>query len=124
MIELTLIKNSDPYFGWTEEKTKLYIEENSLKIGDQMLIVNTQAGMLEYVIAKVENPDSGRQHRVILTATADWGGASFYRSGKNCWSPTGQSRMIPPVSKVIEAFNEKLLKYPNATSIAASVALS
>ena len=106
MSDLLLAKDADPYFGWTDESIKLYIEDKPLKKGDLMLIVNTQAMIIEYLLAEVLNPDSGRQHRVILNKRAMYGGDSFYRTGKNCWSPTGQSKMIPPVPEIMVKFTE------------------
>lgn len=67
-----------------------------------MIIYNGQGGFHEYQLAIVENPDHGRQHRVILSKSAAWAGTTFYRTGKNCYSPTGQSRMIPPVPEIME----------------------
>lgn len=106
MSHIELPKGADPYFGWTEDKTKSYIDDRPLAVGDQMLIVNQQGGLEEYVLANVVNPSSGRQRRVILDASAAWGGSSFYRSGKNCFSPTGKSRMIPPVKEVVDKIKE------------------
>lgn len=103
MFDLKLPTGADPFFGWTPEKTKQYIDERPLKVGDKMLILNQQAGFEEYVLAKVVEPASGRQRRVVLDRAAAWGGASFYRTGKNCFSPTGKSRMIPPVDDVLAA---------------------
>ena len=106
MTDLWLAKDDDPYFGWTSESIKLYIEDKPLKKGDLMLVVYTQAMMIEYVLAEVLSPDSGRQHRVTLNKGAMYGGTSFYRTGKNCWSPTGHSKMIPPVPEVMVKFTE------------------
>jgi hypothetical protein len=103
MTKLNLPTGADPHFGWTPEKIKQYIEERPLQAGDMMLIVNRQAGFEEYILAKVVDPSSGRQRRVVLDRAAAWGGTSFYRTGKNCFSPTGQSRMIPPVEEVLNA---------------------
>ena len=103
MRDIHLDRNADPLFGWTEETTREYIESRPLAKGDRMLIVNRQAGLLEYELATVENPALGRQRRVLLDKPAQYGGATFYRNGKNCFSPKGQSRMIPPVDQVVQA---------------------
>lgn len=86
-----------PLFGWTPEATKAYIEDAPLAVGDPMIIFNGQAGQYEYVLARVVNPASGRQKRIVLDKAASFGGPAFFRSGKNCWAPGGQSRMLPPV---------------------------
>lgn len=93
--------NADDFLGWTEESTKQYILDKPLQKGDLMLIVNTQAGFLDYVLAEVTEPSLGKQRRVNLSHGAAFGGNTFFRSGKNCWSPKGQSRMIPPDDRVL-----------------------
>ncbi len=86
-----------PHFGWTEDSTKQYIIDKPLAIGDPMIIYNGQAGMHNYVLAQVQNPSLGKQRRVLLSKAGAYGGALFYRSGKNCFAPTGKTRMLPPV---------------------------
>lgn len=88
-----------PLFGWTDEGVRSYIENKPLAVGDVMIIYNGQAGFHEYGLAVVNNPASGKQRRVILSKSAAFGGSSFYRTGRNCFSPKGQSRMIPPISQ-------------------------
>lgn len=91
-----------PLFGWTPTATREYIEKRPLVRGDLMIIYNGQAGFHQYALAEVQNPSAGRQKRVILSKAAHYGGTSFYRTGQNCYSPKGQSRMIPPVPALIE----------------------
>lgn len=91
-----------PLFGWTDEATRRYIEEKPLVSGDFMVIYDGQAGFHQYRLATVENPASGKQRRVLLSKAAAFGGTSFYRTGKNCFSPTGQSRMLPPIPELAE----------------------
>jgi hypothetical protein len=93
-------------FGWTEENIKQYVLDKGLQIGDLMIIYNGQAGMHHYTLARVENPALGKQKRVLLSKAATHGGATFYRSGKNCFSPRGQSRMLSPVPALIEYLSE------------------
>lgn len=100
-VKVRLATGADGLFGWTPEKTKAYIVDRPLAIGDHMLVVNQQAGFEEYVLATVVNPASGRQRRIILDKAAAYGGTTFYASGKNCFSPRGQSIMIPPVPEVV-----------------------
>ncbi|SEP43015.1 hypothetical protein SAMN05216316_3087 [Nitrosovibrio sp. Nv6] len=89
-----------PLFGWTEEGVRSYIENKPLAAGDVMIIYNGQAGFHTYTLAVVENPAWGKQRRVILSKSAAFGGSSFYRTGKNCFSPKGKSRMIPPTQQL------------------------
>ena len=89
-------------FDWTEDSTKQYIADRPLQVGDQMIIYNGQAGMHHYMLAKVENPALGKQKRVLLTKAGAYGGTTFYKSGKNCFAPTGQTRLLPPVAVLME----------------------
>jgi hypothetical protein len=91
-----------PLFGWTDETVREYIKSKPLAVGDFMIIYDGQAHIHRYSLAVVENPASGRQHRVILSKAAAYGGVSFYRTGKNCFSPKGHSRMIPPTVQLID----------------------
>lgn len=91
-----------PLFGWDEQSIKSYCDQKPVQKGDVMIIYNGQAGIHEYLLAVVENPSSGKQRRVILSKTPAWGGASFYRTGKNCFSPKGQSKMLPPVAALMK----------------------
>ncbi len=91
-----------PTFGWTPDSIQEYIETKPLKRGDLMIIYNGQGGFHHYMLAKVENPDSGRQRCVILSKAGHSGGTAFYRTGKNQFSPKGQSFMLPPVPSLME----------------------
>jgi hypothetical protein len=100
----------DPLFGWTEETLKEFIENHPLQVGDPMLIYGNYGGMHWYNLVTVEAVNHGRQRRVVVDQAAMWGGKSFYRSGKNCFSPTGQARLIPPVPWVMGHLGEKGLQ--------------
>ena len=91
-----------PFFGWDETSLKAYCDEKPLQEGDHMIIYNGQSGLHQYVLATVVNARSGKQSRIILSKSAAWGGASFYRTGKNCFSPKGQSKMLPPIPELIQ----------------------
>lgn len=88
----------DWLLGWTEEKVKAYVESRPLAAGDKMLIVNQYGGFRTYELVQVENPSLGRQRRVLVSMHQQLGGQTFYRSGKNCFQPKGQTKMIPPTS--------------------------
>lgn len=99
-------KKDDPYFGWTDEKTLEHLAANPLNAGDEMLIVSILPESTEYVLARVIDGDHGRQHMVELDKAPADGGSKFYRTGKNCKSPRGASRMIPPVKEIIAAIRK------------------
>lgn len=100
--KLLLGKGDDPFFSWTERSIKDYVIQRPLAAGDRMLIINCQAGFEWYTLTTVVNADIGRQHRIELVHAADFGGSTFFRTGKNCLAPTGQSRMIPPVPEIVK----------------------
>lgn len=89
-----------PHFGWDGDSVRKYVESKPLVAGDKMFVYNGQGGMHEYIEATVENPSLGRQKRVVLSVSAAYGGSTFYRTGKNCYSPTGQSFMLPPTPQL------------------------
>lgn len=91
-----------PHFGWTEEKVKAYVIEKPLAVGDHMTVVNTHGGITTYLFARVEAVNVGKQRRVVLSRAGFSGGTAFHRSGKNCFMPTGQSRMLPPLAELPE----------------------
>jgi hypothetical protein len=107
-----------PLFGWTEEKTKTFIADKPLQAGDPMIIYNGQAGMHHYQLAKVENPALGKQKRVLLSKAGAYGGSTFYRSGKNCFAPTGQTRMLPPIPELMSHLSESTDVWLNAAPYA------
>lgn len=91
----------DLLLGWTEEKTKAYIETKPLAAGDLMVVASTYGGLASYELVKVINPAHGRQRRVLVSGhRSPHAGATFYRSGKNCFSPKGQTRLIPPSPEI------------------------
>ncbi|WNL48338.1 hypothetical protein RKE25_22665 (plasmid) [Dyella sp. BiH032] len=91
-----------PLFGWTEEKVKEYIIEKPLDVGEVMTILSTHGGITHYRLARVEAVNVGKQRRVVLSRAGSSGGTAFHRSGKNCFMPTGQSRMLPPLAELPE----------------------
>lgn len=88
--------------GFTGDSVRQYIEDKPLQKGDLMVIASSFGGMWQYQLATVEEAASGKQKRVILSHAPAYGGKSFYRTGKNCFSPKGQSMMIPPTHLVLQ----------------------
>lgn len=113
-----------PLFGWTEDRIKQYVNDKPLKVGDQMIIYNGQAGTHHYILALVENPALGRQKRVQLSKAGCAGGSTFYRGGKNCFAPTGQTRMLPPIPELMKHISVESDVWLNAAPYASGRALS
>ena len=95
-----------PFFGWNEDGIKTYIIDTPLAAGDLMIVYNGQGGVHQYFLAKVINPALGKQRRVVLSKNGNYGGTSFYRSGKNCFAPTGQTKMLPPIPELMAHLSE------------------
>ena len=84
---------------WTFETVKDYFTENPLSEGDELIIHDT-AGLLgknKYTLVTVLEASRGQQNRIVVSPFLSLGepGQSFYRSGKNCASPTGQVTLKP-----------------------------
>lgn len=60
------------------------------------VIRETQGGMVEYTRTRVLNV---RRGRVYVEYKPAWGGRGFYlKTGKNCLQPTGQTRLVLPLT--------------------------
>lgn len=91
---------TDPLFGYEGEELKKYIEQKPLKVGDTMMIYGSQGMMHSYELTTVVAVASGKQKRIVVAHPDPWGGCSFYRTGKNCFAPKSQSRLIPIIDWV------------------------
>lgn len=81
---------------WTFDSVKEYFEENPPYEGQELLIHDTSGNTNTYAIVTVKVASSGRQKRIIIDSYSNgYSGQSFYRSGKNCWAPTGQVKLLP-----------------------------
>ena len=86
---------SDPILGFEGDTFKAYLEQNSVSVGDTMMIYGSHGMMHHYTKVVVEAVNSGHQKRIVVSKSGYSGGRSFYRTGKNCFAPTGQSKLIP-----------------------------
>lgn len=81
---------------WTFDSVKDYFEANPPYEGQELLIHDTSWNTNIYAIVTVTVPSSGHQKRIIVESYNNgYSGQSFYRSGKNCWAPTGQVKLLP-----------------------------
>ncbi len=88
---------SDPILGFEGDTLKTYLEKNPVSVGDVMMIYGSHGMMHHYKKVVVEAVNSGRQKRIVVSKSGFSGGKAFYRNGKNCYAPTGQSKLIPLV---------------------------
>ena len=65
-----------------------------------VVIRNTQAGQLSYKRATVQGIAKGR---IRLDSYGNSGGVTFYFSGRNCFHPKGQTRLVEPTEEVLAA---------------------
>lgn len=110
--ELTRIENSVrmkitplhmlPCRGQSSEQVFHWFEREKPKRGDVVVVRVVYGGYCKYRPDTIKEVDHGRQRRVILTQHG-----SFYRNGKNCFHPTGQTRMIEPTKAVLEAIESR-----------------
>jgi len=96
----------DPHFGYVDDAMKEYLEQNPPQPGDRLLVYGSQGSMHSYDLVTVVAGSSGKQRRVVVDKAAGWGGTSWYRSGKNCWAPKGQSRLIPLIPWIMDHLGE------------------
>jgi len=81
---------------WTFESVKEHFEKNPPIAEQTLLVHDTSWRTNTYALVTVEVPSSGQQKRIIIDGySSGYSGMSFYRSGKNCFSPKGQVRLLP-----------------------------
>jgi hypothetical protein len=90
---------NDPSADQTAEEIAAYYQ--NAKIGDRAAIRQSQYRLLRFTLDEIENikPKIGRLY--LRKGSPDWGGSAFYRkSGKSCFAPTGQTRLVIPTPDV------------------------
>lgn len=93
-----------PCYGQTADDIESWLRQN-VQVGTTVAVRNTQAGLLHYVPAKVVRLSKGRfEIQQDMNFGLGTGGSSFYYTGKNCWHPKGQTRLVIPTSEVQLAF--------------------
>jgi hypothetical protein len=90
---------NDPSAGQTVEQIAAYYL--SAKIGDRAAIKQTQNQLLRFTITEIENIDPKTGRLYVKQGAPDWGGSAFYRkTGKNCYSPRGQTSLVIPTTEI------------------------
>lgn len=71
--------------------------------GDEVAIYSTYVGFRRYQIVRVTDINPARGRVYIEEHDAMAAGVAWYtKSGKNCYSPTGQAKLCIPTEKVRE----------------------
>ena len=93
-----------PCYEQTEEQVEIWLRTN-VQIGTSVAVRNTQGGLLHYLPAKVVRLGRGRfEIQLDERYGIGTGGSTFYYSGKNCWHPKGQTRLVIPSREVVDAY--------------------
>ena len=101
-LRLTLIKHQKAAgLNWTFDSVKEHFLNNPPYDGQELLVHDTGYNMNTYALVKVKVASSGKQKRIVTEGyTNGYSGESFYRSGKNCFAPKGQAKLLPYNSKI------------------------
>jgi len=79
----------------TFESVQQSFNEDPPAQGDLLILSMQQHNTNRYRLVSVVNPASGKQRRIIIDRGDAFGGASYYRNGKSCFAPKGQTRLLP-----------------------------
>ena len=92
-----------PCYGQTKEEIEAWLRAN-VRIGATVVVRHTQGMLPQYAKATVIRITK-RCFEVDTLGPGNfsYGGPSFYFSGKNCWSPKGQTRLVIPTEAVLSA---------------------
>lgn len=88
--------------NFSREDVKAHFLANAPAKGDTLILCMQQFNQNNYRVVIVENPDHGRQHRIIIDKGCGFAGASFYRTGQSTFAPKGQTSLLPLVPAVAE----------------------
>jgi len=86
--------------NYTDDLVREHFEQSPPFEGQTLILSMQQHNVNRYRLVKVVNPASGRQKRIIIDHGEAFGGASYYRSGKSCFAPKGQTKLLPFVDSV------------------------
>lgn len=93
--------------NFSREQVKSYFTANAPAKGDTLILCMQQFHHSSYRLVIVENPDHGRQHRIIIDNGCSFAGASFYRTGQSTFAPKSQTSLLPLVPAVAERLSYK-----------------
>lgn len=94
------------YLNYDFDDVKLHFDEFPPEVGDTLILAMPQHHMNRFRLVKVEKTNHGRQRRIIVTDPCCFAGASYYRTGKSCFAPKGQTRLLPYVESVAKLIEE------------------
>ena len=99
-----------PCADQTPDDIERWLQEN-VKVGSEVVIRETQGGMLKYMRGRVVRLGKGmvevmRQRR---DGSFDHSAESFNYAGRNRWHPKGQTRLVMPTANVLGACDQCMI---------------
>ena len=88
------------------DQVKAWTMNAGLKVGDQVGVREGYGGTYRYYLVKLVAVDHTKQRRLVVDRSFTYTGKSYYRNGKNCKHPTGQTMLVATTSEVVTAANE------------------
>src|SRR5437016_2757197 len=100
-------QSDTPCGDQTAESVEAWLRTN-VKPGVEVVIRETEAGLLRYERAQVVHIGGGRFEVAAKRPDGKLirSGQTFYYSGKNCRHPKGQTRIVIPTEAVLKACDE------------------
>ncbi|WP_454642882.1 hypothetical protein [Bradyrhizobium liaoningense] len=90
----------DPSANQTEEQIREYY--TGANEGDVAVIRQTYANRLFFIVSKVTGKNGKGRVYLADEPASGYGGCAFWiKSGKNCFSPKGQARLVVPTPEVL-----------------------
>lgn len=104
-MKIDLYPRTKPCDSQTPEEIEAYYR--NVEVGSPACVRETHGGILNYYLTEVEglNPKRGRVYLKVH-------GGFYAKSGKNCFEPTGQCRLVIPT----DAVREHAATYPPRSS--------
>lgn len=82
--------------NWTPEAVREHFLEYPPEKGQELIVYDSSWNSNTYALVTVEVPEHTRQKRIVIASYSNgYNGQSFYRTGQNCYAPTGQVRLLP-----------------------------
>lgn len=98
---MTSDTQTPPCHGQTESSIKEWMKAN-VAVGTEVVVRNSQGGFLQYARATVVRVGKGRfEVDTLGQGNLSGAGRTFYYSGKNCWAPKGQTRLVVPTPEIL-----------------------
>ena len=94
-----------PCGGQTTAQVKQWISRARPSVGDTAVVRVGYGGVYDYHLAILVAVDHTRQRRLVVESSGCFG-RSFYRDGRNCLHPKGQTHLIEPTPTVVKAATE------------------